>query len=96
MICTGILVCFAVFRLARNYIVPARIMAVISCLLVLMSVVSFKTVAEMEKNGIEMNEKYRLVEVLEENGLTHGYATFWNSQTIPFFRILGSRLPTQI
>ncbi|MBQ2848359.1 MAG: hypothetical protein IJE74_08915 [Clostridia bacterium] len=82
MVFTGILVCFAVFRLAKEYVVPARLMAVIICGLVLMSGVSFATVAKMEKNGIEMNDKYRLVEVLEENGFTHGYATFWNSQTI--------------
>ncbi len=82
IICTGIIVCFATFRLARDYAVPQRLMAIVCCVLVLMSAISFGTVASMEKNGIVINEKYRLVEVLEENGLTHGYATFWNSQTI--------------
>lgn len=82
MVCTGILVCFAVFRLAKEYIVPARLMTVVLCVLVAMSGVSFMTVAKMEKNGIEYNEKYPLVQVLKEHGFTHGYATFWNSQVI--------------
>lgn len=82
MVCTGVLVCFALFRAARGYIVPTRIMAAVLCVLVVVSGVNFVSVAKMEKNGIENNEKYRLVEVLKENGLTHGYATFWNSQVI--------------
>ncbi|MBQ2841707.1 MAG: hypothetical protein IJE72_01570 [Clostridia bacterium] len=82
MICTGILVCFAVFRLAKEYVVPARLMTAVLCVLILMSGISFASVAKMEKNGIEHNEKYPLVQVLEEHGFTHGYATFWNSQVI--------------
>lgn len=82
MVCTGILVCFAAFRLAKEYVVPARLMTVILCVLVAMSAVSFVTVAKMEKNGIEHNEKYPLVQMLAEHGFTHGYATFWNSQVI--------------
>ena len=82
MICTGILVCFAVFRLAKEYVVPVRIMSVVLCVLILMSGISLATIAKMEKNGIEHNEKYPLVQVLEEHGFTHGYATFWNSQVI--------------
>lgn len=82
MICTGILVCFAAFKTAREYVVPCRLSVIAACVLVLMSAISFKTVAEMDKNGIESNEKYQLAKVLEENGLTHGFATFWNSQSI--------------
>ena len=47
-----------------------------------MSGVSFATVAKMDKNGIENNEKYAVIQYLKENGLTYGYATFWNSQVI--------------
>lgn len=82
MVCTGILVCFAAFRLAKEYTVPVRLMSVVLCILVLMCGVSSATIAKMEKNGIEHNEKYPLVQVLEEHGFTHGYATFWNSQVI--------------
>lgn len=82
MVCTGILVCFALFRLAKEYVVPARLMTAVLCVLILMSGVSFVTIAKMEKNGIENNEKYPLVQVLQEHGFTHGYATFWNSQVI--------------
>lgn len=82
MVCTGLLVCFAMFRAAKGYIVPRRIMAAILCVFVVMSGVNFAAVAKMEKNGIVNNEKYRLVEVLRDNGFTHGYATFWNSQVI--------------
>ncbi len=82
MICTGLLVCFAAFKTARNYVLPLRFSVVGACVLVLMSGISFKTVAQMDKNGIENNEKYHLAQTLEENGLTYGYATFWNSQAI--------------
>ena len=82
MVCTGVLVCFALFRAAKGYAVPRRITAAVLCVLVLASGVNFATVAKMEKNGIVNNEKYPLVEVLRENGFTHGYATFWNSQVI--------------
>ena len=82
MICTGLLVCFALFRAAKGYVVPTRLMAAILCVFVLLCGINALTIKKMEKNGIEHNEKYRLVEVLEENGFTHGYATFWNSQVI--------------
>lgn len=82
MVCTGILVCFAMFRAAKSYVVPMRIMAAVLCVLIVMSGVNCVSVAKMEKNGVENNEKYRLVEILRDNGLTHGYATFWNSQVI--------------
>lgn len=82
MICTGILVCFTAFNTARKYVLPLRFSVIAACVLVLMSGISFKTVAEMDKNGIESNEKYQLAQTLEENGLTYGYATFWNSQAI--------------
>ncbi len=82
IICTGLLVCFAAFRCAKDYVVPKRIAAVVMCMLVLMSGISFKTIAEMDKNGIENNEKYATIQYLKENGLNYGYATFWNSQVI--------------
>lgn len=82
IICTGLLVCFAAFRCAKDYVVPRRIAAVMTCVLILMSAVSFKAVAEMDKNGIENNEKYETIQYLKENNLNYGYATFWNSQTI--------------
>ena len=82
ILCTGIIVCIAAFRCAKDYIVPKRIAAVIMCVLVLMSAISFKTVAEMDKNGIVNNEKYNVIQYLKENGLNYGYATFWNSQVI--------------
>lgn len=82
MICTGLLVCFALFRASKGYLVPRRITAAILCVFVLLCGINALEIKEMEKNGVENNEKYRLVEVLEENGFTHGYATFWNSQVI--------------
>lgn len=82
MICTGILVCFAAFRAAKDYVVPQRLGAAVMCVLVLMSGISFMTVAKMDKNGIENNEKYAVIQYLKENGLNYGYATFWNSQVI--------------
>ncbi len=82
MICTGIIVCFAALRTAKDYVVPKRLMVIVACILVLMSGISVKTIAAMEKNGIAVNDKYRLVEVIRDNGFSHGYATFWNSQVI--------------
>ena len=82
MICSGVLVCFAAFRAAKEYIVPKRLAALMMCVLVLMSGISFVTVAGMDKNGAEQNEKYGIIQYLKENDLNYGYATFWNSQVI--------------
>ncbi len=82
MICTGIIVCFAAFRTAKEYVVPQRLSVVAICVFVLMSAVSFKMITEMPKNGKELNEKYKLAQILDEKGLNYGYATFWNSQSI--------------
>lgn len=82
MICTGLVVCIAAFRTAKDYVVSLRLSVIAACVLVLMSGVSFMNIAQMEKNGIEINEKYKLAVQLEEKGLTHGFATFWNSQAI--------------
>lgn len=82
MICTGLLCCFAVFAEVKGYFVPRRICAVVLCLLVLLGAVNFSAVMQMEKNGIEQNEKYLISQQLKEKGLTYGYATFWNSQVI--------------
>ena len=82
MICTGVMVCFAAFRAAKPHVLAVRFSVIAACVLVLMSGISVKTIAQMDKNGIENNEKYRLSKVLEENGLEYGFATFWNSQAI--------------
>lgn len=82
MICTGVLVCFAAFKAAKEHVVPLRLSVVMLCVLILMSGVSFMNIAQMDKNGIENNEKYQLSQQLKEHGLTYGYATFWNSQAI--------------
>ncbi len=82
MICTGLIVCFAVAATAKKYIVPNRLRAAVLCLIILLCGVNFATVERMERNGIEHNEKYQLSQQLKENGLTYGYATFWNSQAI--------------
>lgn len=82
MICTGLMVCFASFRAAKPYVISVRFSALAACVLILFSAISVKNIAEMDKNGIENNEKYQLAKILEENGLEYGFATFWNSQAI--------------
>lgn len=82
MVCTGIFVCFAMLRVAKNNAVSLRISVIGLCVLILMSGISFMSIAQMEKNGIEENEKYKLARILDEKGLNYGYATFWNSQAI--------------
>lgn len=82
MICTGIMICFASFRAAKSHVLAVRFSVIAACVLVLMSGISVKAIAEMEKNGIEHNRNYQLAKVLEENGLEYGFATFWNSQAI--------------
>ncbi len=82
MICTGIMVCFAAFRAAKPHVLAVRFSVLAACVLVLMSGISVKAIAEMDKNGIENNNSYKLAKVLEENGLEYGFATFWNSQAI--------------
>lgn len=82
MICTGVLVCFAAFRAAKGHAVAFRFSAAAACVLVLMSAVSVKNIAQMDKNGLQLNEKYRLTQLLEERGLNYGFATFWNSQAM--------------
>lgn len=82
MICTGILVCFAVLKIVKGYVVPQRFAAVMLSIFIVMSGVSFFTVAKMDKNGIVNNDKYGVIQYLKENELDYGYATFWNSQVI--------------
>ena len=82
MICTGLLVCFAVGTAAKEYVVPKRIFAAMICLIAVLCGINFVTVTEMRKDGILYNEKYQLSQQLKANGLTYGYATFWNSQAI--------------
>ncbi len=82
IICTGVIVCFAVARIAAKSVVANRLCAAVICLIVLLCGVNFMTVAQMPQNGIEYNEKYQISQQLKDNGLTYGYATFWNSQAI--------------
>ncbi len=82
MICTGVMICFVAFRAAKPHVLAVRFSVLAACVLVLMSGISAKAIAEMDRNGIENNEKYQLAKVLEENGLEYGFATFWNSQAI--------------
>lgn len=82
MVCTGILVCFACFKAAKESVIPLRLSIIMMCVLVLMSGISYMNIAKMEKNGIEQNKSYQLAQQLKENGLTYGFASFWNSQAI--------------
>lgn len=82
MICTGLLASAATFTGLRKNIVSVRFEALTACLLVLLSVVSTVTIAQMPRNGIEYNPKYAIIKELESRGLDYGYATFWNSQVI--------------
>ncbi len=82
MICTGLLASAATFTGMRKNPVSVRFESLIACLLVLLSVVSTVTIAQMPRNGIEFNPKYGIIKELEGRGLDYGYATFWNSQVI--------------
>lgn len=82
MVCTGLFVCIAAFRTAKDYVLPMRFSVIAACILILMSGISFVDIAKMEKNGIAENPKYQLSVLLEEKGLTNGFASFWNSHAI--------------
>ena len=82
MVCTGLFVCLAAFRTAKNYILPMRFSVIALCVLLLMSGISFVSIAKMEKNGIAENPKYQLAVLLEERGLKNGFASFWNAHAI--------------
>ena len=59
-----------------------RLSAVLASGIILLSAVSFADVTEIPADYNRDDIMHRLVDKLEEEELTYGYATFWNSQTI--------------
>lgn len=82
MIFTGIPICFAAFLASKKNSAAFRVSAAALCVLLAASVVCLQTVAVMDVNGIEKNEKYLIARALDEKGLNYGFASFWNSQAI--------------
>ncbi len=73
---------FALRKGERDGYSLKRLSAVLAVGIVLLSLVSFKTVNEIPADYNRDNTLHRLTDKLEDEGLTYGYATFWRSQAI--------------
>lgn len=81
-------------RKSEEGIVGARIMALVCALLIMGSAVNAVQISRMPKDHGRDNILHELTEVLEENGLEYGYATFWRSQAITL--LSDSRVKTRM
>ena len=79
---------------AAKELVGARVMALVMSVMMLGSAVNFKTMADMPMDYGRDNILHQLTEVLEENDLEYGYATFWRSQAITL--LSDSRVKTRM
>ena len=73
---------FALRKGERDGYSLKRLSAVLASGIVLLSLLSFKTVNEIPADYNRDNTLHRLADKLEDEGLTYGYATFWRSQAI--------------
>ncbi len=62
--------------------IPLRIASAIILLIFLFSLNCFSNIVKIPRDYGKDRTLVKLTEALEENGLTYGYATFWNSQAI--------------
>ncbi len=81
-------------RKREDGIVGARIMALVCALLVMGSTVNALQISRMPKDYGRDNILHELTDVLEENDLEYGYATFWRSQAITL--LSDSRVKTRM
>lgn len=82
LICTGLFTCAALLYEMRTALVPKRLSAAFCIMLIVLCGISSKVILSFPKNGAENNPLFNITQYLEKNGLTKGYATFWNSQVI--------------
>lgn len=75
-------------------IVGARIMALLTAGILTVSSVNALQISKMPQDYGRDNILHRLTNVLEENGLEYGYATFWRSQAITL--LSDSRVKTRM
>jgi len=81
-------------RKMEEGIVGARIMALVCALLIMGSAVNAVQISRMPKDYGRDNILHELTDVLEENDLEYGYATFWRSQAITL--LSDSRVKTRM
>ncbi len=62
--------------------VPLRVASILICVFLVFSFVNYKEIEEMPEDYGRDNYLHRLADVLVENDLEYGYATFWYSQAI--------------
>lgn len=60
----------------------SRIVAILAIPMVMVSYLNMKEIKKMPKDGYTENNLYGLTEFLEDEGLSYGYATFWNANAI--------------
>lgn len=86
MIGTSIIASFAcireMFKIKECSLSWKRIAVIMLIIPICGSLVNFKTISNMPKDYGRDNELHELSDVLLENGLEYGYATFWRSQAI--------------
>lgn len=80
---TGMILMLLVLRWAMLLNKPSiRIPALLAIPVVVLSALNLITVAGIPKDDYKENELYQLADILEEEQLTYGYATFWRSNAI--------------
>ena len=65
-----------------NKTVAARITAVISIPVLCAAVLNIGQILDISKKNYTTNNLYGMADFLEDQGLTYGYATFWNANSI--------------
>lgn len=72
-------VTFAFFKWAAGQIKWQRFMSLLMIPVVLVCTITAFTIMKMPADKTEENHLYKIAKGLEEQGLTYGYATFWNA-----------------
>lgn len=60
----------------------SRISVIFAIPVLVVSFLNFKTVVKMPADNYKENVLFSIADVLEDQGLTYGYATFWNANSI--------------
>ena len=77
-----ILSIFFVHWAVANKTSASRVIAVLSIPIIMVSIMNMKELKKMPKDGYKENNLFGIAEFLEDEGLSYGYATFWNANSI--------------
>ena len=83
MVCTQVIAtCAVLYEMIAAGTAPRRFGVVAMCALLLFGALQVRDVAAMKPDNTADNKYYRLADILTDNGLTVGYATYWNCMTV--------------